>query len=200
MSPEKKTNNETIDMWEFYRFLSKNIQYNHTQWVDNYKIFLSFNSFLLPAITALLGYALSYKLDNLRYVTIIPCVVGIVASWCGLGILQRIQVRANLLYFQLRRLEHDMPTLPLKPNTENYKYIFKNEDIKVEKYEVPFTQESSKGIKASKAYKYISYILIGCYIFIGFVGIWPLIEECYLAQIILELLKQLKSDVISLFC
>lgn len=165
--------------WDLYNLLSNTLQHYHSRWVDNYRIFLSFNSFLLPAATALLGYALKENLAPLRYFTTLLCVVGIIASSLGFRLLKRIRVDTDLRLNQLIRLERSMDWLPLQPFSEGKDFFFHNKNLAHEVGDDSFCKDryKNKGTRAIDAYKYISIAIVIFYIIIGLYGIWPLIDS-----------------------
>jgi hypothetical protein len=94
--------------WEVYRLLAEFVQGGHDRWVGNYRVALSFNAFLLPAATALLGYATRGQQDvnlPLLLLVVVLCIVGIVVTVVGLSHMKRIQEDDVLRLKQLRRLE-----------------------------------------------------------------------------------------------
>ena len=50
---DTEKNNEN---WKMYELLVGHLHHCHSRLVDNYRVFLTFNSLLIPAITALLVY------------------------------------------------------------------------------------------------------------------------------------------------
>jgi hypothetical protein len=174
-----QSSNKNDLTWDLYNLLSNTLQHYHSRWVDNYKIFLSFNSFLLPGATALLGYALKENLLPLRFFTTLLCVVGIMASWLGFRLLQRIRVDTDLRLNQLVRLERSMDWLPLKPFSEGKDFFFHNKNLTDDIDDNSFCQDryKNKGTRGIEAYKYISIAIIICYLIIGLYGIWPLIDS-----------------------
>ena len=164
------------EQWKLYELLSSTLPLFHSRWVENYKIFLSFNSILLPAAIALLGYAIKENLMPLRFFVFLLCIVGILASYCGFKLLKRIRVDTDFRYYQLRRLEKSLPSMPLMPFTEGRDFFFKNKIISTEIENNIFSQSSSrdKGMRAIDAYKYISFAISLFYIVLGIFSIWPL--------------------------
>ena len=59
MSGNVDTNNTEVDYnFELYKLLYDEKRHNHTRWIDNYKITISFNSILLATLSAILIYIL----------------------------------------------------------------------------------------------------------------------------------------------
>jgi|WetSurMetagenome_2_1015567.scaffolds.fasta_scaffold106001_2 hypothetical protein len=162
--PQKTASNN----WDLYNLLSNTLQQYHSRWVENYKIFLAFNSFLLPAATALLGYSIKENLIHLRYITVLLCIVGTMASYLGYRLLKRINVDINIRFNQLVRLESSMDWLPLKPFTEGKAFFFQGKNLDHYIGDDTFCQErfKDKGIRAIDAYKYISIAISLFYIVI----------------------------------
>jgi hypothetical protein len=171
-----KFDNSDNEHWKLYELLSNTLPLFHSRWVDNYKIFLSFNSFLLPAATALLGYAVKENLIPLRYFVFLLCMVGILASYFGFRLLKRIRLDTDLRFYQLIRLEESLKCMPLMPFTEGRDFFFKNKNISTGVGDDLFSQgrNKDKGIRAIDAYKYISWAISLFYIVLGTFSIWPL--------------------------
>jgi hypothetical protein len=163
--------------WKLYEIISDMLQHYHSRWIDNYKVFLSFNSFLLPAATVILGYALKENQSELRLLVALLSVVGAIAAWQGKGLLKRIHLDTTLRFNQLRRLEQSMTTLPIKPFTEGYQYFFQKTPlppISGDSSEVVNSQKS-RGRQALKAYGTISYAILVAYVVLFCYSVWPFI-------------------------
>lgn len=167
--------------FQLYVQLLGTLQHYHSRWVDNYKIFLSFNSFLLPAVTALLAYALKDGQDQVRLLVSLLCIIGGIAAWCGLGLLKRIQLDADFRVNQLCRLEDMMPNLPIQPFSEGYEYFFKKSFLPEPRRgkPLPSLRVGQKGIRAIDAYGMISRSVLLAYVLIFFYSIWPFILGNY---------------------
>jgi len=159
--------------WKLYESVGGILQQDHLRWVNNYKVFLSFNSFLLPAVTALLVYVLNEEQKCVGLFVALLCAVGAIAAWQGMGLLSRIHAGTNLRYAQLRQLEGLINGLPLKPFTAGYEHFFLRVEATGEK----------RGIRAVKAYKTISVTILVAYIILFVGSIWPfmamVISRCH---------------------
>lgn len=161
--------------WKLYELLSGILQHYHSRWIDNYKVFLSFNSFLLPAATALLAYALKENQSTLRLFVALLCVVGAVAAWQSMGLLQRIHLDNDLRFNQLRRLEQMMADLPICPFTEGHAYFFSEAPLPPIPGNTPIAETAPKkrGTQAIKAYRMITRAILLAYAFLFLYSIWP---------------------------
>lgn len=59
MNQEQPKSNEAgtrSNDWKLYELLWEHRRHYHTKWIDNYRVFLPFNTFLLPAIADLKHY------------------------------------------------------------------------------------------------------------------------------------------------
>lgn len=168
-SPENQNN----DIWKLYELLLTTLQHYHSRWIDNYRIFLSFNAFLLPAMTALLAYSIKENESVLYFFVILLGIVGIVASFEGYGLLIRIRIDADLRCNQLKYLERKMSNIQLTTVTEAWEFFFENKNISRNYEELNFNQSKykNKGVRAIDAYKYISMAIIFSYVIMIFFAI-----------------------------
>jgi hypothetical protein len=171
---DNNTKKDNDEYFRLYELLSNTLRHYHERWVDNYKVFLSFNAFLLPAASALLAYVLKDNQNELCPIVVLLCIVGIIASWQGYGLLKRIRLDADLRITQLIRLESKMSYLPLKPFTEGKEYFFDKEHANDGRF--PNNPYKNKGIRAIDAYRKISIAIISAYTIITLFASWPLIQ------------------------
>ena len=171
---DNNTEKDNDEYFRLYELLSNTLQHYHERWVDNYKVFLSFNAFLLPAASALLAYVIKDNQDELRPIVILLCIVGIIASRQGYGLLRRIRLDADLRITQIIRLESKISNLPLKPFTEGKEYFFDKDYVNDGRF--PNNPYKNKGIRAIDAYKKVSTAIIFAYAIIISSASWPFIQ------------------------
>jgi len=178
MTSIPEPNEEKRHKWELYTLLSDSIPFYHSRWVDNFRVFLLFNSFLLPASMALLGLAMKDQLWELKILVMILCVVGIAVTNVGFKLLKRINIDTSLRYAQLIYLEKEFLNLPLSPYTDGKFFFFGTEEnFHRLDYEVK-TESSKKDCeRAIDAYEKIRNYIRICYAIIGVAGFVSLFFE-----------------------
>ncbi|HYA14940.1 MAG TPA: hypothetical protein VEF33_11430 [Syntrophales bacterium] len=154
-SPEK--------VWETYNTVNGLLKYNHSRWVENYKVFLTFNQFLLPALTALLAFS-SRGCVITKIPIIVLCLVGAVAACCSIGLLKRIYVDTDVRVNQLRRLEKLMVDMPIKPYIEGYGFFFLQEALPSPEGTGDLFKLRGGGTRAIDAYTWVSKAIFIAYI------------------------------------
>jgi hypothetical protein len=155
--------------WQLYELLLRTLEHYHTRWVDNYRIFLSFNALLLPAVTALFGYATKTNEHLLRVTVLLLCVVGLLVTAVALGLLERIAIDTKLRLTQVRRLENVLTGMSLKPFQEAWDFFFSEKDIG----DLKQRTYRWKGIRALNAYRLSSAAVIIYYALLGLLSIFP---------------------------
>jgi len=158
--------------WEIYSLLSNLINHNHNRFIDNYKIFLAFNSFLIPASTALLGYAFKEKISLLHNLVSLICIVGILFSYLGFKLLKRITLDSELRLKQLIEIEKKIKGLTVYPYTEGKDFFFKNKSLSDERFYVLKKCKDDKGTRGIDAYKYFSVIIIVLYVILAILPVF----------------------------
>ncbi len=169
-SAEPKEKKEHGHPWELYSLLSDRIPFYHTRWIDNFRIFLLFNSFLLPASLALLGLAIKNHVWVLKYLVVMLCWVGIKITNAGYNLLKRIHVDTGLLYSQLLHMENLGLNIPFSPYTDGKKYFFPKKDDEIDKngygkldYDVETKIPENETERSVEAYKSIRFWIIFSY-------------------------------------
>ena len=152
--------------WQIYELLSGTLQHYHARWVDNYRVFLSFNAILLPGSTALLGFAIKESQKELFLFVSILAVIGIITTVCGIGLMQRIRMDTDLRLNQLKRAEDGLKELTVKPFTEGYNVFIKKVEIKDSAGNVLLDKRkfSKWNLRASSAYNIVSWSIVVVYI------------------------------------
>lgn len=110
--------------WDLYLMLVELLRHNHSRWIENYRVFLSFNAFLLPASTALLAYVFKDGTRLLAIFVFILSLVGIVATRSGFGFIRRVATDTQMRLNQIRRAEDAIEGLPLRPFREGGGFFF----------------------------------------------------------------------------
>ena len=152
---------------KLYELLSVRLQHCHTRWIDNYRVFLSFNAILLPANTAIFGFVIKKsQYELLLFLPFLLSVIGIIVTLCGIYLMRRIQIDTDLRHNQLRRLEDRLDDLSIKPISEGFTFFHKKQDVKNEKGDVVFKKErlQKRNLRASYAYETISWSIVIVYI------------------------------------
>ncbi|MFC1540827.1 hypothetical protein ACFL50_00070 [Candidatus Latescibacterota bacterium] len=127
MNSEDK-HNDSYDDWKPYELLVDILQHNHTRWIDNYRVFLSFNTILLPAITVLFGYSLNNNnFIHLRPLIPLICLLAAIITFLGIGLLIRISIDSKLRQFETKKMEENFPDMPIHPFGEGYEFFFGKE-------------------------------------------------------------------------
>jgi len=157
------------NQWKLYELLWGTLQHYHDRWVDSYRVFLSFNAFLLPAVTALLGFSFKENSEALRPFVSLLCGIGVWSTWQGIGLLKRIRIDTDLRLNQLTRLEDKMVDMPVRPFKEGKNFFFHNKDVE------GFLQHQhrDKGRRAIDAYINSSWAINGYYLIVGVYALFP---------------------------
>ena len=170
-----KQKNHEEKTWELYVLLVNIFQHYHNRCVDNYRVFLYFNSFLLPAATALLAYSIKDQKYELSPFITLLAVVGIIVTWKGFGLLRRISIDSKVRINQIRRTEDKLNNLPLLPFRERGAFFF-SKDNNVE-LPAPINDEplerptSGLGVQAINAYQWTSWALGIAYLILSLTSI-----------------------------
>ena len=164
--------------WHIYELLSGTLQHYHARWVDNYRVFLSFNAILLPGSTALLGFAIKESQKELFLFVSVLAVIGIIATVCGIGLMRRIRMDTDLRLNQLKRAENELKGLTVKPFTEGFKVFFEREEIRARDGSVVFDKKKIKkwNLRASSAYNIISWSIVVVYVALIVVSIYKFVH------------------------
>jgi hypothetical protein len=152
--------------WQIYELLSSRLLHCHTRWVDNYRVFLSFNAILLPGNTAILGFAMKESQYGLfSFMILFLSIMGIIATVCGIYLMRRIQIDTDLRHNQLKRLEVELTWLPVKPFTEGFTLFHEKQDVKDKNGNVVFEKKNlqKRNLPASIAYETISWSIVVFY-------------------------------------
>lgn len=169
---------ETGIQWKLYELLSVRLQHCHTRWIDNYRVFLSFNAILLPTNTAIFGFAI--KKSQYELLLFLPSLsaIGIIVTLCGIYLMRRIQIDTDLRHNQLRRLEDELNDLLIKPITEGFNFFHEKQDVKDNKGDVVFEKErlQKRNLRASYAYETISWSIVIVYIVLIIFTIWKFLQ------------------------
>jgi hypothetical protein len=169
LDPPPSEVREAARDWELYKLLLRTLEHHHTRWVDNYRVFLSFNALLLPAVTALFGYATRGNAQGLRVVVFLLCVLGVLVTGLALGLVKRIVIDTELRIVQMRRLEGVLSGMTLKPFREGRDFFFKKKDVEGLRQ----SKYCWKGIRASDAYFWSSVAMICYYVVLAIFSIAP---------------------------
>lgn len=170
-------NTDRDEQWKMYSLLWDSIPFLFNRWTQNFKIFISFNAVLLPAVTILLGYFLKENIEEMRLFVFLLSIIAIYLLWLGYGIIKRIAIDFDLRFSQLRRLEKKLELNPVSPCTEGYKFfhnvesIFFNETDKESNFNMIQKNYPSKGIRAQIAYR---NSVISFTIYYGLVAIYSI--------------------------
>ena len=115
--------------WELYKLVNARTEHLHTRWIDNYRIFLSFNAVLGAAVTAIFGLLIKEDSNVLRVVLLSLCVFGILATCQGLGLILRVHIEMKLRIDELLRLERMISQLPIRIYEEGRQFLYENKDV-----------------------------------------------------------------------
>jgi hypothetical protein len=137
--------------FRLYEMILGIIKHDHQRWIDNFRIFLTFNSLFIPLITALLGYAIKESnpcLFWVFYLISMACAVGIAITYISTLKLQRINKFFDLRHKQARAIEALLPV--------EVKFYIGGHEL----------SKNPKG-KGIHAYKSSCWWIIVYYVFIG---------------------------------
>ena len=115
--------------FDLYKILLDELQSMHQEWINNFRVILSFNAILLPACVVLLAFLLKGEVIGphglLAYwLLLLLAVVGMVVTVTGLSILHRLQQLRGLRHGEVRRLERILaPRFSILPYWEGYSAI-----------------------------------------------------------------------------
>jgi len=155
--------------WELYKLVNARTEHLHTRWIDNYRIFLSFNAVLGAAVTAIFGLLIKEDSNVLRVVLLSLCVFGILATCQGLGLILRVHIEMKLRIDELLRLERMISQLPIRIYEEGRQFLYENKDVG----NVLQKENPRKGIRGTDAYRRISQYIIGYYVIVVLCVLWP---------------------------
>ena len=158
--------------WRLYELLAGSLQLYHSRWVDNFRVFLSFNAILLPASAAVMGFALNSNIQSslLRIIVVVLALIGIYATWAGRCFMLRIRRDTDLRFGELATLEKQhMGKLPLRPYTMGYKYFLREENLTAADDGMYFSRQglSRWNRRATQAYGRLSWVIIVAYVLLG---------------------------------
>lgn len=170
--------------FEIYQLLVGYLQHCHSRLVDNYRVFLTFNSLLIPAVTAILVYiskndnGLNENVVALRIAVILICFFGVFVTRQGEGIVRRVILDSKVRMNQITRLEIRLKGLYLYPFIEGGEFFFNGKTL-------PSTVDGirdlslinfRKTISATDAYRRSSYAIYLAYTLIVLFSVYPLLR------------------------
>lgn len=170
--------------FEIYQLLVGYLQHCHSRLVDNYRVFLTFNSLLIPAVTALLVYILKNEnglnenvIVGLRIAVIFICFFGFFVTWQGEGIVRRVILDSKVRINQITRLETKLKGLFLYPFIEGGEFFFNGKTLPsaVDGISDLTLINFRKTISATDAYRRSSYAIYFAYTLIALFSIYPLL-------------------------
>jgi phosphate/sulfate permease len=154
---------ETDYSFELYKALIDETRNLHTQWINNFRVILTFNSILMAGLIAIIivfakGEAKNDFISLIRVTLIILPILGISITMLGIRIINRLYESYKLRYEELRFIEIKLSDrLPLLPYCEgNKKFLNKTEDGNIKAK--PLDTVSS--IKPQKVNGHLAYKLI----------------------------------------
>lgn len=156
----KPQEEESTNLWRLYELLWNSFHHQHWRWIDNYRIFLSLNAFLLPAVTILLGYMIKDKIYYLGIFLFFLCFIGALITSLSLLFLYRIKEDTSFKLSNLREIEKKMEFLPFKTFTKGKEHFFNNNNKKF------------LGIRAYPAYFMSGIAIITYYTIVGLFSIY----------------------------
>ena len=175
------------DNWEIYRLLIGHLQHCHSRLVEHYRVFLTFNSLLIPAVTALLAYIIKNKngLENdevilLRIAVTLICGIGFYVTCQGAGIVRRVLIDSKVRINQITRIENKMNGLLLYPFIECGEFFFqkgKTLPSCVDGINDLSLSDFGKSISAIDAYRRSSYAVYIAYTLIATFSLYPLLLQ-----------------------
>lgn len=175
-SPEGPTADDSSHAcrWQLYKVLISVLQHDHTRWIDNYRVFLGFNAFLLPASTALIVYAGTNQSVAGGLLAGALGLVGIVATMSGLSFIRRVCIDAQIRVRQITRLEDQLRPMPLAPYSEGRAFFFQDSDLPGSDGTKPMLQKDfrHKGMPALHAFAVTSWTIAGVYAILAVYAVW----------------------------
>ena len=129
--PERELDSK--NNFKLYKILIEVLRSLHTQWIDNFRIILTFNSILLPGTLALFVFIAKGEVKQESLVSSYLLVglisfIGILVTLVGIFIIRRINAIKKLRQKQLRKLESDVcKKTSVAPFCEGYKLMIDGE-------------------------------------------------------------------------
>jgi hypothetical protein len=184
------TNKNDVN-WKMYELLVGHLQHCHSRLVDNYRVFLTFNSLLIPAVTALLAYILKnkdhledYEMLLLRLAVIVICGIGFYVTWQGAGLVRRVIIDSEIRINQLTRLEKAMKSVTVSPFIEGGEFFFQGKTLPSG---IPNKKDLSlsdygKSTRAIEAYKHSSYAIYLAYTLLAIFSLSPVLARLFVVM------------------
>ena len=166
---------ETDYNFELYKVLVDETRNLHTQWINNFRVILTFNSILMAGLIAIIvvfakGEARGDFISLMRATLIILPILGISVTILGIRILYRLHESYELRYDELRFIEIDLSDrMPLLPYLEGNKK-FRGEEVEVHENARPLSETSSiklQKVNGYEAYRLIAIAFIAAYLFVS---------------------------------
>ena len=158
-----------------YELIWNLIQHYHTRWIDYFKVFLTFNSILLPAISVLFVYSIKNKSEILLFLIITISLISIIVNYISLGLMKRTGLDFKLRFDQLDRLENILKFSDIRPSLEGKEFFYDKKhalNSKTKKILLP-----KLGIPVKLAFTVISISIICYYLILIGISIWSLCQE-----------------------
>ncbi len=164
-------NDKQKNQWKLYELLCGTLPYYHNRWVDNYRIFLSFNAFLMPAVIALLMFSFKENSEILLPFVSLLCGISSWITYQEIGLLKRISIDADLRLNQLTRLEDEMVDMSVKSFQEGRDLFIHNQDVEgFPQYQHRDKDRNDKGRKAIDVYISNIRAIIVFYLIVGVIA------------------------------
>ena len=125
---------------ELYKIIIEETRNIHTQWINNFRVILTFNSFILTASVGLILLLIKEGVDDPEFIKLmysiltIASTLGIIVTLIGISLIYRLHVINRLRQEELRRIENRLSDkFILLPFVEGYQRFFikKTNDNKI---------------------------------------------------------------------